>query len=85
MQLKLALSGPAPQPLPFTIDKPARISFDLPSTALALHAASHRRARRRRRHVVAAEANGRTRLVLNVDSLMPYDTRVDGNNDHRHR
>ena len=29
--------------------------------------------------VLAAEANGRTRLVVNVDSLMPYSTKVDGN------
>jgi len=34
--LKLHLSGPAPEPLPFTIDKPARIAFDLPNTSLAL-------------------------------------------------
>ena len=36
VQLKLHLSGPAPEPLPFTIDKPARIAFDLPNTTLAL-------------------------------------------------
>ena len=30
--------------------------------------------------VLAAEANGRTRVVVNVDSLMPYTTKVDGNN-----
>jgi len=29
--------------------------------------------------VLAAEANGRTRLVVNVDSLLPYTTKVDGN------
>jgi type IV pilus assembly protein PilQ len=29
--------------------------------------------------VLAAEANGRTRLVVNVDSLVPYTTKVDGN------
>jgi len=77
--LKLHLSGPAPQPLPFTIDKPARIAFDLPNTTLALAT------RRFDVHsggvdtVLAAEANGRTRLVVNVDSLMPYTTKVDGN------
>src|SRR5277367_3113325 len=76
--LKLHLSGPAPQPLPFTIDKPARIAFDLPNTTLALAT------RRFDVHsggvdtVLAAEANGRTRLVVNVDSLMPYTTKVDG-------
>jgi type IV pilus assembly protein PilQ len=79
VQLKLHLSGPAPEPLPFTIDKPARIAFDLPNTTLALAS------RRIDVHsggvdnVVAAEANGRTRVVVMVDSLMPYTTKTDGN------
>jgi type IV pilus assembly protein PilQ len=79
VQLKLHMSGPAPEPLPFTIDKPARIAFDLPNTTLALAS------RRFDVHsggvetVLAAEANGRTRLVVNVDSLLPYTTKVDGN------
>ena len=80
VQLKLHMSGPAPEPLPFTIDKPARIAFDLPNTTLALAS------RRIDVHsggvdtVLAAEANGRTRLVVNVDSLVPYTTKVDGDN-----
>ncbi|HEX3847360.1 MAG TPA: type IV pilus secretin PilQ [Steroidobacteraceae bacterium] len=79
VELKLHLSGPAPEPLPFTIDKPARIAFDLPDTTLALQS---RRIDVRSGGVdtvLAAEANGRTRVVVNVDSLMPYTTRVDGN------
>jgi len=80
VQLKLHLDGPAPEPLPFTIDKPARIAFDLPNTTLAL--ASRRFDVRSAGvdTVVAAEANGRTRLVVNVDSLLPYTTKIDGNN-----
>src|ERR1700691_6229094 len=80
VQLKLHLSGPAPEPLPFTIDKPARIAFDLPNTTLAL---ASRRIDVRSGGVdtvLAAEANGRTRVVVNVDSLLPYTTKVDGNN-----
>ena len=30
--------------------------------------------------ILAAEGKDRTRLVLNLDKLVPYDTRVDGNN-----
>ena len=80
VQLKLRLSGPAPEPLPFTIDKPARIAFDLPNTTLSM---TTRRIDVRSGGVdtvLAAEANGRTRLVINVDSLMPYTTQIDGNN-----
>src|ERR1022692_4049559 len=79
VQLKLTLSGPAPEPLPFTIDKPARIGFDVMNTTLDV---SSRRIDVRSGGVdtvVAAEANGRTRLVVNVDNLMPYTTKVDGN------
>jgi type IV pilus assembly protein PilQ len=79
VQLKLHLSGPAPEPLPFTIDKPARIAFDLPNTLLALPS---RRIDVRSGgvdSVLAAEANGRSRLVINVDQLLPYTTKVDGN------
>src|SRR5260221_10110161 len=36
VQLKLHLSRPPAEPMPFTIDKPARIAFDLPDTTLAL-------------------------------------------------
>src|SRR6185437_17181694 len=36
VQITMRLSGPAPKPLSFTIDNPARISFDLPNTSLAL-------------------------------------------------
>jgi type IV pilus assembly protein PilQ len=79
VQLKLHLSGPAPEPLPFTIDKPARIAFDLPNTLLALPS---RRIDVRSGgvdSVLAAEANGRSRIVINVDQLLPYTTKVDGN------
>ena len=79
LQLRLRLNGPAPEPLSFTIDRPARIALDLPNTALALQ---NRRIDVKSGGVdtiLAAEAGGRTRLVLNLDSLMPYQTRVDGN------
>jgi len=80
LQLTMRLSGPATQPMSFTIDNPARISFDLPNTTLALPS------RRIDVHasgldtILAAETKDRTRLVLSLDKLVPYDTRVDGNN-----
>ena len=79
VQLRLHLSGPAAEPLPFTIDKPARIALDLPNTALAV---PQRRIDVRSGgvdSVLAAEANGRTRVVVNLDTLIPYTTKVDGN------
>ena len=79
IQLRLVLSKPAPKPLTFTIDQPARIALDLADTGLALGS--------RRRDVnigaldtvLVAEAGGRTRVVLNLDKIVPYRTRVQGN------
>jgi type IV pilus assembly protein PilQ len=73
------MSGPAPEPLPFTIDKPARIAFDLPNTTLALATRRFDVRSGGVDTVLAAEANGRARVVVNVDNLMPYTTKVDGN------
>jgi type IV pilus assembly protein PilQ len=79
MQVVLTTSMPAKEPLSFTIDNPARISLDLADTALALPS---RRVDVRKSgldSIVAAEGNGRTRLVLNLDALQTYQTRVEGN------
>jgi type IV pilus assembly protein PilQ len=79
VQLTLHMSGPAPEPLSFTIDKPARISLDLPNTTLALPSRRIDVGSVGVDTVLAAEANGRTRIVLNLDQQMPYQTRVSGN------
>ncbi len=79
IELKLIMSETAPEPLAFTIENPARIALDLPGTSLGLS--------QRRRDVnqgpldtiLTAEANGRTRVVLNLDLMVPYETRRSGN------
>jgi type IV pilus assembly protein PilQ len=79
VSLRLRLSGAAPEPMSFTIDDPARIALDLPDTALGMD--------ERRQDInlgpvttaLAAEANGRTRVVLNMSQMVPYTTRVEGN------
>jgi len=79
VELKLIMSDTAPEPLAFTIDNPARIALDLPDTTLGLSS--------RRRDVnmgpldtvLTAEANGRTRVVLNLDTMVAYETSRSGN------
>ena len=79
VELTLIMSDTAPEPLDFTIENPARIALDLPNTALGLS--------QRRRDVnmgpldtvLTAEANGRTRVVLNLGTMVEYDTRLSGN------
>ena len=79
VQIKLKTSGPgvATAPKSFTTAKPARIALDLPDTASSVS----------KRQTVgvgvatsinAIEARGRTRIVLNLTRLVPYDVRVDG-------
>ena len=69
LQLTMRLSGPAPQPLAFTIDNPARISLDLPNTTLALPAAASRFAK----PSSAAESLGEGGVVETMSPLMsPY-------------
>src|SRR5262245_11121271 len=79
VELRLRLSGPAPEPMAFTIDNPARISLDLPNTTLGLESRRKDANVGPLTSVQAAEANGRTRVVLNLSSMVPYQTRVDGN------
>lgn len=79
VELRLITAGVAAEPLAFTIDNPARISLDLQNTTLGLD--------KRRKDVnvgplstiLAAEAGGKTRVVLNLDKMVPYQTRLDGN------
>ncbi len=80
VELTLRLSDTAPQPLAFTVDNPARIALDLPDTSVAMNSRRIDVKQGALDTVNVAEANGRTRVVLNVDSLVPYDTRLDGNN-----
>jgi type IV pilus assembly protein PilQ len=79
LQLTLHLSGPAAEPLAFTVDKPARISLDIPNTSLALTSRRIDVGANGVDTVIAAEANGRSRVVLNLDQPLPYQTRVSGN------
>jgi type IV pilus assembly protein PilQ len=78
VELRLRLSGPAPEPMSFTIDNPARISVDLPNTALGLESRRQDVNSGPLTTILTAEANGRTRVVLNLSEVVPYQTRVEG-------
>ena len=79
LEVRLLLDGPAPQPVAFTIDNPARLAVDLPGTTLALDSRRIDVKAGGVDTIVAAEASGRTRLVFNLDQMQPYQTRVSGN------
>lgn len=77
--LTLSLSGPPPEPAVFTIDKPARLSLDLPDTGLALAERYRKINVGQVRSVAAAEAKGRTRVVVEMNTLTAHKLRVEGN------
>ncbi len=79
IELQLVLENAAPAPLAFTIDNPARIALDLQDTTLALSSRRKDVGLGALDTVLAAEAGGRTRVVLNLDQMVAYETRVDGN------
>ncbi|WP_243393517.1 type IV pilus secretin PilQ [Solimonas fluminis] len=77
--LTMTLSAAAPEPVVFTIDKPARLSLDLPETQVALPERYKKVNVGNVRSVAAAEAKGRTRVVVELGQLTPYNLRVEGN------
>ncbi len=78
IELTLHLSAPAPKPVSFAIDNPARISIDLPDTTLALPSRRIDVNSAGLDSVLAAEGKHRSRIVLDLDRMLPYATRVVG-------
>ncbi len=75
----LTLSEPVPEPKVFTLDKPARLSLDLPNTSLALSERLKRVNIGKVRSVAVAEAEGRSRVVVFLSQPVPHQVRVSGN------
>lgn len=80
VQIKFSMAGPAAEPLSFTIDNPARIAMDFAATTNNLAKRTTQVGVGAARSISAVEARGRTRVVLNLLRLVPYETRVEGNN-----
>jgi len=78
VQITLKLDQPASIPASFTIDNPARIAFDLPATKSALGQRSQPIGIGPAKSITAVEVKGRTRVVLNLFEMVPYETRADG-------
>lgn len=80
VQIKLTMSETAVEPGSFTIDNPARIALDFPGTASKLTAKKQNINVGVAQSITAIEAGGRTRVVINLDKMVPYQTSVEGNN-----
>ena len=78
-QIVMTLSKPAPAPLSFTIDNPARIALDFPDTSNGLEQRSQRIGVGMVESLTAVEAQGRTRVVFNLVDMVPYEAHAEGN------
>lgn len=78
VEVRLQVSGALAEPLSFTIEDPARIAVDLADTTVALDNRMVQVGQGDLRSVIAAEGQGRTRVVFNLARLVPYDLRVEG-------
>ncbi|RLA50163.1 MAG: type IV pilus secretin PilQ, partial [Gammaproteobacteria bacterium] len=63
----------------YTIEKPARIAIDFPDTSSALDSKRYSLPYGNATGVVVLQSGDRTRMVVNLVKLVPYETRVDGN------
>ncbi|MBP5946071.1 MULTISPECIES: type IV pilus secretin PilQ [unclassified Pseudomonas] len=80
VELKLSFDGPPPQPKGYTTESPARIALDLPGVASQLASKNLDLGSGNARTATVVEAKDRTRLIVSLTQLAPYDTRVEGNN-----
>ncbi|MEP6389880.1 MAG: type IV pilus secretin PilQ [Halioglobus sp.] len=63
----------------YTIEKPARIAVDFPDTSSSLEQKRYSLPYGNATGVVVLESGDRTRLVVNLVKLVPYETRIAGN------
>jgi type IV pilus assembly protein PilQ len=80
VELKLAFDEPVTAPRGYTIEQPARIALDLPGVANKLGAKNRELGVGNARSVTVVEAKDRTRLIINLSTLVPYSTRAEGRN-----
>jgi type IV pilus assembly protein PilQ len=69
----------AAAPASFTVNQPARIAFDFPSTANALGRTSQEINEGELRSMSMVQVGDRTRMVLNLRNMVTYETQVEGN------
>ncbi|WP_460070837.1 type IV pilus secretin PilQ [Pseudomonas sp. S1_A06] len=80
VELKLSFDGPPPSPRGYTTEQPARIALDLPGVTNQLSSKRRDLGGGNARSATVVEAGDRTRLIIGLTQLAPYDTRIEGNN-----
>ncbi|MBV6824408.1 type IV pilus secretin PilQ family protein [Pseudomonas sp. PD9R] len=79
VELKLAFDEPPPVPNGYTTESPARIALDLPGVVSQLANKTRDLGSGNARSATVVEVKDRTRLIINLTQLTPYNTRIEGN------
>ncbi|HVK98506.1 MAG TPA: AMIN domain-containing protein, partial [Dongiaceae bacterium] len=80
VEIRLAFDSQPPEPTGYTTDSPARIALDLEGVSNGLAQKYHTIGNGNVRSLTVMGAGDRTRLILNLGSLVGYTTSVSGNN-----
>ncbi len=80
MVLKIELQNPPIElPAGFTINTPPRIAFDFANTTNNLGKSTQAFSEAGLRSANIVQAGNRTRLVVNLEQMLTYDTKIEGN------
>ncbi len=79
-EVRMAFEAAPPEPKGYTIEKPARIVLDFPDVVSGLKERRFPLAVDNGQSAMVLTSEGRTRLILNLNDLATYTTRIDGNN-----
>ena len=82
VQIILGMDREVQTPLSFTIDNPARIAFDFANTISKLPKRSEPIGVGIAQSVTAITAKNRTRVILNLTEIVPYQVQTDGKQVH---
>lgn len=79
LELRLSFNGKPPEPTGYTIESPARIALDLQGVTSALKERYHALGGGNVRSATIMDTSDRTRIIVNLTSLVGYTTRIEGN------
>jgi type IV pilus assembly protein PilQ len=79
IEIQLSFDGQPPEPSGFVLDNPARISLDLMGVASGLSQQRFNIDSNNAQSVMVLDDGSRTRLVVNLDQLVNYETDLSGN------
>ena len=80
LQIAIELTESATKPLSFTIDNPARIAFDFADTSSTLPKRPQAVGIGAAQSITTISAKDRTRVILNLTEVVPYNVTTKGNN-----